>query len=117
MCIPKIDVLLQAQPHLRRGPERASQAVRHVGRDRPALVQYFANRAARDAKQPRKLILRQTRCGQDILAQNLAGMRGSSLTLIHHRSVVGAIITDLARSVSTMLFNKPVRSRRETSLI
>ena len=52
----KINILLQTQPHLRRRAESAGEPVRHVSRDRSALVQDLANSSSRDAKQTRKLI-------------------------------------------------------------
>lgn len=64
--------------------------MRHVGGYGSALVQDLANSSSRDAKQTRKLILRQSCARQDILAQYLAGMRRSSLSvvqpIVRHRS-------------------------------
>src|SRR6266481_2732633 len=69
--------------------------MRHVGGNRLALVQYLANSSSRDAQQTRDLILRQSRCRQDILAQSLAGMRRSSL------SVVSIVIYSVANQLSS----------------
>jgi hypothetical protein len=56
--------------------------MRHVGSYRSALVQYLAYGLSRDAKQTRKLVLRQFRCRQNIFTQNLAGMSWSSLSIV-----------------------------------
>src|SRR5262245_40555482 len=82
MRIPKIDILLKSKPHLGRRAERTRQAMRHVGTDRSALVQDFANSSSRDTKQLRQLVLRQSCRRQDILAQNLSWMRRSSLSIV-----------------------------------
>jgi len=58
MRVPEINILLWTQPHLGLRTKRARQAVRHVSRDWPALMQYLANSSWRDAKQAREFILR-----------------------------------------------------------
>jgi len=64
--------------------------MRHVAAYSTPLVQYLANSSSRDAKQSRELVLRQSRCRQNILAQNFPGMRRSSLSIVQpivrHRS-------------------------------
>lgn len=52
-----------------------------------AFVEYFANSPSRDAKQARKLVSRQSCRRQDILAQNLARMRRSSLSVVRHQVI------------------------------
>jgi hypothetical protein len=54
----------------------------HIGRNWIAFVQNLANRSSRDAKHARELILCQSCCPQNILAQNLAGMRRLSLAAV-----------------------------------
>ena len=48
-------------------------------------MQYLANSASRDAKQTRKLILRQSNCRQNVFAQDLAGMCRPPLSIVQHR--------------------------------
>jgi hypothetical protein len=53
----------------------------HVSRNRSALVQDLAYSSPRYAQQLREPVPRQSRCRQNILAENLAGMRRSPLSI------------------------------------
>jgi hypothetical protein len=79
----KVKVALQIEPELRGDAKVTSQTQRGVRRDAPVAMNNFVDAAGRDADILRQAILRNAHRLEELLQENLAGVDGRYLSLVH----------------------------------
>jgi hypothetical protein len=79
----KFKVALKIKPELRGDAKVTSETQRGVRRDAPVAMNNFVDAAGRDADILRQAILRNAHRLEELLQENLAGVDGRYLSLVH----------------------------------
>lgn len=89
--VPEVDVPLEIEPELGGRPEELAQPQRHLGADRAPLAQELVDGLPRDAEGLGERRDRQVVLGQEVLAQDLAGMDRAPLERLRVRNAHGRL--------------------------